>query len=164
MNEQIFFGSMQATVLRRHWKELAFITVVALIAGLAQTSGGHSVMRSAGLFQEPAAYSELAFTSPNALPEILASGKNVVNVSFDIHNVTGSVRNYQWSILLVQSDRSQLEGSGVARTLGQKSASVKKLVPVVCTAGRIQLVVRLASPSESIDFWMTCQDPSRNAP
>jgi hypothetical protein len=33
---------------------------------------------------------------------------------------------------------------------------VTKSVAAECTSGRVQVVVHLASPSESISFWVTC--------
>lgn len=149
--------------MRGWWSAFALIALAALIAGLAQTSEGHAVLRKAGLYATPVSYSELAFNDPGALPSVLAPGRSPVRVSFEIHNVSGGQRDYRWSIQLVRSGRRQLTASGTASVAASRYASVTRTVSVTCVNESIQMVIRLASPAESIDFWLSCPNHSRSA-
>jgi hypothetical protein len=123
---------------------------------LAQTGSGHTLLRAAGLYEEPASYTELAFSTPGDLPSALAKPSASVKVSFGIHNVSDSPRSYDWSIALVHSGVSQVKASGAASTSAQGRTAVTKSVTAACSSGRVQVVVRLASPAQSISFWLTC--------
>ena len=85
---------------------LALLALVVVMARLAQTSHGHSLLKDAGLYQEPASYTGLAFTAPDKLPGQLTSKRTPVGVAFRIHNASGSSRSYRWSITLVRSARN----------------------------------------------------------
>jgi hypothetical protein len=135
---------------------LLLIVLVALCAGLAQTSRGHAVLGDMGLYETPPSYAELAFTNAGSLPNYVKSEKASVAVSFGIHNVSGRPHAYQWSIAAVQRGKSEVKAVGVVTVLPQGRATVSERVAVTCAAGRDQVVVRLASPAESIDFWLAC--------
>ena len=105
-------------------------------------------------------YTELAFTTPGALPNTLPTTKASVEVSFGIHNVSGNPRSYNWSIVLVHSGVSKVKASGAVLTAAQGRASVTRSVVPACTGGQVQIVVRLASPAQSISFRMTCPSAS----
>ena len=136
---------------------LAVFAVVALVCvGMAQTGSGHAVLRTVGLYEEPASYTELAFSTPGALPSTLPKSGASVTVSFGIHNVSDTPRSYAWSIALVRSGKSQVKASGAAPTSAQGRTAVTRSVAVACPAGRVQVVVRLASPAQSVSFWLTC--------
>jgi hypothetical protein len=135
---------------------LVLLALVVVSAGLAQTSPGHDLLRYVGLSQAPASYTELAFTNPRALPSQLESERASVTVSFGIHNVSDSSRTYRWLIDLVGSGRSQTKAAGVVSTPAQGRVTIDRTVAVSCTGGRLQVIARLASPAQSIDFWLVC--------
>ena len=142
--------------MRSRWYLLLLIAAVMACASLAQTRQGHTLLGAAGLYEEPATYTELAFSTPDELPNTLPKSNASVKVSFGIHNVSGSVRSYNWSIALVRSGVSQVKASGAALTAAQGRTTITKSVMAACDGGRVQVVVHLASPAESISFWMTC--------
>lgn len=142
--------------MRNWWSVLALLALVVTSAGLAQTSAGHGLLEDVGLSRAPAGYTELAFTSPRTLPTQLRSQNAAIAVSFGIHNASGSPRTYRWSIELVRSGHSHLQAAGVASTPAQGRATVTRVVTASCMGGRLQVVARLVSVAESIDFWVTC--------
>ncbi len=142
--------------MRGRWSLLALVVLVMACAGLAQTSRGHALLRDMGLYEEPASYTELAFTSPDALPYRLKSAKEPVGVSFSVRNVSGSPRSYQWSIAEVHDGKSQVRATGTVAVPAQAGATVTRSVATACATGRLQVVVSLASPAQSIDFWVAC--------
>jgi hypothetical protein len=150
--------------VRGPWWLLSLVALVVICAGLAQTSRGHALLSDAGLYKTPANYTELAFTSPEALPDTLTSAKGVegqpkgqVPVSFIIHNVSGSSHAYQWSVAIAQGGKSQVKAAGTVGVPAQGKATVSKSVTAVCGRGpSLEVVVRLASPAESIDFLVFC--------
>lgn len=138
------------------WYLLLPVAIVLACAGLAQTQPGHAALRAAGLYEEPATYAELAFSTPSALPSMLTKSGASVKVSFGIHNVSADARSYKWSIVLVRAGVSQVKVSGAALTPPQGRTTITRSVVAACADGRVRVVVRLASPAESISFWMTC--------
>lgn len=149
--------------MRSGWSALVLVALIVTSASLAQTNAGHGLLRDIGLFQTPSSYTELAFIDPQALPTQLQAEKASINVSFGIHNVSDSPRTYRWSIELVRSGQSHLEDAGDVNTAAQGRAVVDRTVTTSCAGGRLQVVARLASPAESIDFWVTCVPRSRSA-
>jgi hypothetical protein len=147
--------------MKGRWGAAALVALVILGAGLAQTKSGRVLLQDAGLLQVPPSYTELAFTTPSNVPVTLKSAHAPIEVSFDIHNVSGSPRAYRWSITFVRSGRSHVKASGVVRAPAQGRATVATTFATVCVGGRLQVVVRLAIPTESIDFWATCVPSSR---
>jgi hypothetical protein len=142
--------------MKGRWHLFLLVAAVLTCVGLAQTSQGHVLLRDTGLYETPAIYTELTFSEPGALPSVLQKSGGNVKVSFGIHNVSGAPRSYQWSIVFVHAGKSQVKASGAARTLAQGRTAVTRSLAAVCVGGRLQVVVRLASPVESISFWMTC--------
>ena len=132
------------------------LALVVLCAGFAQTGPGHAVLADAGLFQRPASYAELTFTAPGDLPSSLPTAESAVDLSFDIHNVSGTARVYQWSIVLAGNGHSSVGASGTASAPAQGRVTVTRSVAATCSGTRLQVLVRLASPAESVDFWVTC--------
>jgi hypothetical protein len=141
---------------------MLLIVLVALCAALAQTGGGHAVLGDMGLYETPPTYTELAFTNAGSLPNYTKSRKTSVSVSFGIRNVSGRPHAYQWSIVAVQQGSSKVKAAGAVTVLSQRRATVSKSIAVICATVRDQVVVRLASPAESIDFWLDC--PSGKSP
>jgi hypothetical protein len=136
------------------------LVLVVLCAGLAQTSPGHTVLSDMGLYEPPVSYTELTLAEPGDLPSALPSPDSPVNVSFDIHNVSGAARHYQWSVVLAKNGQNgRQEGSGAVTAPAQGRVTVTRTVRATCTGGRLQVLVRLVSPAESVDFWVTCPAP-----
>jgi hypothetical protein len=48
------------------WGALALVAIVVLAVGVAQTSFGRQMLRKAGLLEESASYTSLAFGSPHS--------------------------------------------------------------------------------------------------
>jgi hypothetical protein len=139
------------------------VALVVLCVGLAQTSQGHVLLGDVGLYEQPASYTELTFTSPGDLPSALPSPNSPINVSFGIHNTSGAVRAYQWSIVLAKASQSNVKATGTVTAPAQGRVTVTKSVAMACVGGRLQVLVRLASPAESVDFWVTCPANARSA-
>lgn len=148
--------------MRRWGGPFALIAVVAVIVSLAQTGPGYALLKDAGLYKEPASYTELAFSAPANLPARLTSKETSVRLAFRIRNVSGSSRGYRWSVVLVHAGRSKVAASGAVAVPAQGQISVAKTLPLTCTGGRLQVIVRLADPRESVDFWATCGPAARS--
>jgi hypothetical protein len=142
--------------MKSHWRMLVLVAAVLLCAGMAQTTQGHVLLADVGLYETPAVYSELEFSQPAALPNTLKEPGGDVEVSFGIHNVSNDARTYQWSILVAHAGKSQVKASGAAPIPAQGRTSIARSVVAECASGQTQVVVRLATPAESISFWMTC--------
>jgi hypothetical protein len=138
---------------------VAVVAVVAVAAGVAQTRAGHAMLRKAGLFEEPASYTSLAFQHPQALPEQLQSKRANVDVSFVIHNVGSASHDYVWSVLLVQGGHTRRVGTGGVRVPSGRGAAITRSAEISCAGERVRIVVALARPAEFIDAWTTCWSP-----
>lgn len=149
--------------MRRWWGAVVVVALVVLGAGLAQTGAGHTLLQAAGLYEAPSSYTELAFTDPANLPTRLKSEHASIHVSFSVHNVSNVSRAYDWSVEFVRSSHTHVGASGVATVLAQGRTVVARTVAVGCVVGgRLHVVVRLVSPSESIGFWATCPLQTRS--
>lgn len=141
--------------MKGRWQLFLLVAVILTCVGLAQTQQGHVLLEDAGLYKT-ATYTELAFSQPGALPSALEKPSGNVKVSFGIHNVSDSSRSYRWSIAFVHAGKSQVKASGAVLTPAQGQTTVTRSVAAACVGGRLQVIVRLAAPPESISFWMTC--------
>jgi hypothetical protein len=142
--------------VRGRWSLLSLVALVVICAGLAQTGKGHTLLADAGIYKVPASYTELAFTNSDSLPEA-PTAKGQVPVSFSLHNVSGSTSAYQWSIAVTRAGKSQVKATGTVSVPSQGTATVSKTVTEACgTAPNLEVVVRLTSPAESIDFSVLC--------
>lgn len=139
------------------------VALAALCAGLAQTSPGHVLLGDIGLYEQNASYTELTFTTPSDLPATLPSPNAPIDVSFGIHNASGAARAYQWSVVLTKAGQSDVKASGTVTASAQGRVTVTKTVAMTCVGGRLQVSVRLASPAESVDFWVTCPASAKGA-
>jgi hypothetical protein len=138
---------------------LVVLVLIVLAAGIAQTSAGHSLMRKAGLFEQPATYTSLAFQHPQSLPQ-LSSARADVPVSFVISNVGNTPHTYQWILSLAQGSLDRRVATGSIRLAPGNRAVLTRTAHVDCTQQRVNLVVSLAHPAESIHAWATCPAPT----
>lgn len=139
---------------------IALVAAVALAAGIAQTGFGHNVLRKAGLLEEPTSYTSLAFVDPRLnVIENLSARQVPVSVSFEIHNATSTPRYYQWSVFLVQRGHTHGTAAGSVHLASGRGAAITRSVNISCRRGRVRVIVKLASPAEFIDAWMTCYTP-----
>lgn len=146
--------------VRRRWAVAVLVAFVALAAGLGQTSLGHTILRKAGLFQEPTSYTTLAFLHTQPLPEQLGPKRADVGVSFVIQNISGISRDYQWSVLLVQGGHTSRVAAGSVQIASGRDTAITRSARIFCTRGQVRIVVSLASPAEFIDALTTCSPRS----
>lgn len=142
--------------MRGRWSLLALVALIVICAGLAQTGQGHALLSDVGLYEQPAAYTELAFTDPGLLPNTQIQAKEPVPVSFSVHNVGASSQTYQWSITVTHDGKTQEKAKGTVGVPSQGKVTVAKSVAACGTGSTAQVVVHLASPAESISFWVLC--------
>lgn len=135
---------------------VAIVAAVALAAGLAQTSVGHSLLRGAGLYDEPESYTSLAFTNPQSLPTRLSSRPTRVRMSFAISNASADPRSYRWSIELKRTGHIYRLATGKVEVPGGNRAPVARIVKASCVEKQARITVKIAEPVESIDFLMAC--------
>jgi hypothetical protein len=142
--------------LKGRWSLLMLVILVLLCAGVAQTSPGHSALVGLGLTSTPPSYTELSFTNAASLQESVASLQAPVTVSFGIHNVSDSQQDYRWSIVALRGRTNEGSLSGGVSVASQARAALTENVQVTCPSGRLEMILRLASPAESLNFWVTC--------
>jgi hypothetical protein len=127
-----------------------------LFAGIGQASIGRSILEKAGLFEQPTSYTSLAFAQPQNLPEQLAPKQKTIGISFMIHNSGGRTYGYQWSIQFVQTGLIHRAAAGYVSIDPGKGATISRTEVIQCNRKKVQIVVSLAHPAESIDAWMAC--------
>jgi hypothetical protein len=139
------------------WRGAAvLVAVVVLVAGIAQTSLGQTLMRGSGLSRAQASYTSLAFARPQALPEQLKTQRAKIAVSFVISNSSETTRDYQWSLLLVQAGHTRRVTTGTVRIPASRGSAITQDVEISCTQKQFQIVVSLVRPAENIDSWTAC--------
>ena len=132
------------------------VAAVALVAGLAQTSVGHSLLQGAGLYQPPTNYTSLAFANPASLPTQLSRSATRVDVSFTISNASTDSRTYQWSIMFDRAGHTYRLATGLVGVPGGGHTTVSRTVKASCSSGQARMSVGLADPGETIDFLAAC--------
>ena len=140
----------------KYWRMIALVVIVILIAGIGQTSLGHSILRKAGLFEAPASYTSLAFLHPQSPADQPGLKRTTVDVSFVINNAGGIPRDYQWSVTLAQGRRTHDVAAGSVRIASGRGATITRSAQISCAQGQVRIVVSLASPAEFIDAWTAC--------
>jgi hypothetical protein len=138
---------------------IALVAIAAAVAGACQTSDGHVVLRKLGLLEGTTSYTSLAFLRPQSLPEQLQSKRADVPVSFTIHNSGNTTRDYQWSMLLVHGAHTRRVAAGGLRIAAGHDARITRSAAISCIRGRVQIVIRLMRPTESIAAWTVCWTP-----
>ena len=131
--------------------------IILVVGVLSQTPPGRDGLRSAGVLGTPAAYTELAFSAPEELPQQLVT-TNVTKVpAFEIHNVTGAARRYRWSVTLTSAGGAvQAAAAGQASVAAGHSATLTPSVRPECRPGPLTVTVSLAASGESIRFRADC--------
>jgi hypothetical protein len=145
-------------------KDLILVTLAAaaaLAAGLAQTSAGHWMLGQAGLYQEPASYTSLAFSDPPSLPAHLSATRTRVSAPFTVTNTSPGPRAYHWSMMLDHAGHEYRLAAGEVRVPAGGRATVAGTVTASCATGQARLTVHVADPAESIDFWLACSRTAR---
>lgn len=141
---------------RRRWPYVLLLVIILAVGVLSQTPPGRNVLRSAGVLGTPAAYTELAFTTPDQLPQQLVVA-NVTKVpAFEIHNVTGAARRYRWSVTLSSAGGAVQSAAGQASVADGHRATLTPSVRVDCRPGPLTVSVSLATSGESIRFRADC--------
>lgn len=129
---------------------------IAVLVALAQTPPGRSLMRLTGLAKSPAPYSALYFTDPRGLPASVPAGHVGLNVSFAVHNATGSGNTYRWTVRVVEAAKTRSAASGTLTVAAGGTQRENTQVSVLCPSGTLDVVVQLAAPAESIDSKAAC--------
>jgi hypothetical protein len=135
---------------------MSIVAVVMLTAGIVQTGVGRSFLQKIGLYEAPASYTSLAFTNPQSLPTHLSSAHTRMKMSFDLANTSADSRSYHWSIILERAGRDHRLAAGEISVPAGDRVTVARAVKVSCVNGRASMMVKVAAPAESIDFWMAC--------
>lgn len=141
--------------MTKWYSAVILVAVLSASAAVAQTSVGSSLLQVAGLFQSSASYTSLAFADPQKLPEQLTSPRATIPVSFVIKNASDTSRTYGWSVLLTHTGHSK-RLSGYTSIGAGKESTVRRVLRFSCVGGRFHVVVKLATPTESIGFWTDC--------
>jgi hypothetical protein len=141
------------------WRSaLVLAAVISLAAAISQTSAGHAVLRTAGLFKQPATYTSLAFADPQSLTENVSSGQTTtVAVAFVIENAGRSSRDYQWTMQVTQGSKSSQVASGNVTIASGRQAAITRSARISCAPGQVRVVISLADPAELIDALAACQ-------
>ncbi len=140
----------------KRWKILTtsgIVTLALLAAALAQTAGGGSVLKSAGLDASSTPFTEIYFPNPGTLPVAAAPHHRRQLVLFVIRNEQHRSMTYRWRI----------DPPGAGRpTAGRTVLGVDQqttaggLVRIVCRSPRVRIQVTLLDPRETIGFWERC--------
>lgn len=135
-----------------HWapRLLGLIAGLVVLAGLAQTPPGHSLMRLTGLTKAPVAYAALYFTDPGGLPSSVPSGHVQLGVSFAVHNAAQTAGSYKWTIQLVHGSRTAAATSGTTNVAGGGTKAESRTMTTLCQSGTLEVIVRLTAPAQSV--------------
>jgi hypothetical protein len=148
-----------STLLRKGagWRgAISLISVVVAAAAIGQTSTGQEILQRAGLSAASSGYTSLSFLHPLSLPQSLTRKRQEVQVSFVIGDHDSASQSYQWSLHLLQQGSAREAGSGQIKLNPEQTETIDKSVSISCGEGRVQIVVELAHPAESIDAWAVC--------
>ena len=141
---------------KRLLRLFGLVAAGAVLVGLAQTPPGRSLLRLTGLSRPPTSYSTLYFTDPGGLPARVPAGHVRLGVSFAVHNATQSSNTYRWTLQLVQGRNARSAAEGTATIPQGGTMTVSRQVAGLCRTGTLEVVVRLATPAESIHFRAAC--------
>jgi hypothetical protein len=149
---------------RRFRTTLALVGSAVVLATIAQTPPGRSVLRLTGMVQADPGYSSLYFPSVEQFPSGLLDGEDSFPVTFAIGNSAQRSQGYRWSIQAVDQGKTRTVNAGTASVAANATSVVQQTVQTSCTGHSMKVVVLLTAPGEhddSIDFLATCT-PSTN--
>jgi len=138
------------------WRWVALVAVLAVTLGVVQTGAGHSLLQKAGLIAASVDYTALSFDDPQALPTQLPSAHTTVPTAFMIHNVSGAERTYHWFIDVTHNNRSKRIRTGTLDLPAESQQVIRENLALTCPSGRLKVTISLASPAESIAYWVNC--------
>jgi hypothetical protein len=141
---------------RRPLGLLGLLAGVLALVTVAQTPPGHSFLRLTGLVQPKAAYSALYFSDPGGLPATRPAGHVALNVPFSIHNASRSATSYRWTVQIVRGKKTRSAARGASEIAAGDTRAEDPMVTAQCPSGVLEVVVRLATPAESIHFRAVC--------
>ncbi|HTX01976.1 MAG TPA: hypothetical protein VMD59_24545 [Acidimicrobiales bacterium] len=126
---------------------MALAAVVALL--LASQYLGRDLLLRRGLLPTRQAFTELYFTDPAHLPDMVTPG-TTLHVGFVIVDEEDRGWVYHWSMLFAGSSSPLRSGTVVLPAGGRRRVTVEVVWSSHARAGTIS--VRLAEPREAIDF------------
>jgi hypothetical protein len=155
------------------------LTCAVLLAALAavavaQTTTGARVTHSAGLSAPAEPYTALSFTDPTAIGNLDQwphPGTALVPVEFSLSNHEGRSMSYRWTITVAANIRDTGDtvvprgsAADVSRRVRVRCASVTSSASprrhgragASSSPAQVQVVVSLAQPQHSIDYWVQC--------
>jgi len=134
-----------------------FAAIVIAGVALAQTAAGSSLLRRAGLTDQPPRYTELAFAHPTLLPEKFPDGKFQIHAPFTLHNAEGRGYTYHWIVQEIDGSDATTVASGASHAAKNETFPVDPKLKLECKhAGRVKVVVRIQRPARSIGWWGDC--------
>lgn len=127
----------------------AFAVIVALLVVFQY--GARGVARRSGLVALPQPLTELYFSHPNRLPDVLHKSEKL-DLSFVINNEEGSRHDYRWSVNFVRGAKNRVLDAGVTTVANHQIRQLiaKVRTPDILGTGKIE--VKLVSPSQEIDI------------
>jgi hypothetical protein len=150
--------TMRSGRWRLQWLAAGLLAALIVAAvGLAQTAGGKSVLRKAGLVDKPARYTELSFAHPQLLPEKFPDGRFKIHAPFIVHNNEGRGYTYHWVVLEIDGRTTKRVASGASHGAEGETFPVNPTMKLECThAGRVHVSVQVQRPARSIGWWADC--------
>jgi hypothetical protein len=146
--------------MRKVWVAIAAAAVVVAVAGFAQTSPGHALLRDAGIAGKGPSYTALSFASPGTLPTQLFSRVALLDAAFVIRNSSAEQREYPWQLEEIRNGQVRQIADGQATVAAGATTTISPGgsggFVTSCSGGRMQIEVLLPGEGESIGFWTTC--------
>lgn len=142
-----------------------FVAVTTLLGAIAaavvwaQSSSGRAFLRRTHISQPPTGYVQLYFHSPRSLPDYVVSGRAHQRVSFVLVNDEQGSRTLHWTVSTAGDPPA---ARGETRLAAGHSTLIRRAITVRCTGHRVYETVHLASPDESIGYWLSCPSSAEN--
>jgi hypothetical protein len=137
-------------------RALAVITLLGLIAAAvvwAQGSAGRSLLRRAHISEPPTGYVQLYFHAPRSLPDYVVSARAHQHISFVLTNDEQRSTTLHWTI---STQGSAPAARGQIHLAPGHQQVIRRTITVRCNRRRVYEKVQLASPSQSIGYWIAC--------
>lgn len=144
---------MSRTAITRALAAAALLGLVAAAVVWAQTSSGRAFLRRAHISEPATGYVQLYFHGPRSLPDYVVSARAHQHVSFVLVNDEQGPRTLRWT---VSTQGYPPAAQGEAHLTAGQSSVVHRTIAVRCTRHRVYEMVHLASPDQSIGYWISC--------